>query len=164
MEQDFEDLPKSKSQVKRDLQELKMLGKQLISLPDKQLLNIPISDKLREALISAKIMKSGALSRQLKFIGSLMQNEDEIAIRSAVDKSQQPHQDEVNEFHEVEQWRDYLLQGDQALLNELADKFEDFERQRVNQLIRNAKKEHKLNKPPKSERLLFKYLAELQAS
>ncbi len=161
MEQDFEELPKSKSQVKRDLHDLKLLGKQLVELPDKQLINIPVSDQLRSAIISAKSMTHGALSRQFKFIGNLMKNEDESLIRLALEKSQQPHKDEVNEFHELEQWRDNLLQGDQALLDKLADKFENFERQHVGQLIRNAKKEHKLNKPPKSARLLFKYLGSL---
>jgi ribosome-associated protein len=162
MEQDFEGLLKSKSQIKRDLHELKVLGKQLVGLPGKQLINIPLSGKLRNAIISAKSMKHGALSRQLKFIGSLMKNEDDISIHQALEKSQQPHKDEVNEFHEIEQWRDNLLQGDQTLLDELAENFENFERQHVGQLIRNAKKEQKLNKPPKSSRLLFKYLAELQ--
>lgn len=162
MEQDLEDLPKSKSQVKRDLHELKMLGEKLISLPDKQFINIPVSDKLRDAIVAARSMKHGALSRQLKFIGSLMKDEDGSLIRSAMEKSQQPHKDEVNEFHELEQWRDNLLQGDQVLINELADKFVNFERQYVNQLIRNSKKEQSLSKPPKSARLLFKYLSELQ--
>jgi ribosome-associated protein len=55
------------------------------------------------------------------------------------------------------------LEGNQELISELADKFENFERQHVNQLIRNAKKEQTNNKAPKSARLLFKYLSELQS-
>ena len=164
MEQEIEELPISKSQIKRDLNELKLLGKQLVSLADKQLIYIPVSNKLREAIVAAKSMKHIALSRQLKFIGSLMKDEDESLIRSALEKSKKPHKKEVKEFHELEQWRDQLLQGDQVLFNELADKFESFERQHVNQLIRNAKKEENLSKPPKSARLLFKYLSELQSS
>ncbi len=160
--EDYEEFGKSKSQVKRELLELQALGKQLVALPEKHLINIPVSDRLREAVIAAKSMKKIALSRQLKFIGSLMKDEDEVSIRSALEKTHKPHKDEVNEFHEVEQWRDHLLQGDQDLLNELANKFESFERQHVNQLIRNAKKEKIQNKPPKSARLLFKYLSELQ--
>ncbi len=165
MEQEYEDheeLGKSKSQVKRELLELQALGKQLVSLPEKHLVNIPVSDKLREAVIAAKSMKKIALSRQLKFIGSLMKDEDEELVRSALGKTHQPHKDEANEFHEVEQWRDHLLQDNQDLLNELAEKFENFERQHVNQLIRNAKREQAQNKSPKSARLLFKYLAELK--
>lgn len=88
--------------------------------------------------------------------------EDEVAIRFALDKADKPHKEEVDKLHKLEQWRDNLLQGDQDLFNELLGRFEDFDRQYVNQLIRNAKKEHKLSKPPKSSRLLFKYLSELQ--
>lgn len=164
MDQDIEEQPKSKSQIKRELHELQALGKLLVELPDKQLINIPISDKLRDAIVAAKSMKHGALSRQLKYIGSLMPKEDEASIRLALDKLQQSHKDEVNAFHELEQWRDQLLQGDQILLDELANRFVNFERQHVRQLIRNAKKEQELGKPPKSARLLFKYLTEMQGS
>ncbi len=164
LEQEFDDLPKSKSQVKRELQALQALGKQLVELPDKQLIDVPISDKLRDAILAAKTMKHGALSRQFKYIGNLMPNEDEASIRKALDKSQQPHKDAINAFHVLEEWRDRLLQSDQALLDELALKFNELERQYVGQLIRNAKKEQTQNKPPKSARLLFKYLSDLQQS
>ncbi len=162
MEQDYEELPKSKSQIKRDLLELQSLGKQLVELPDKQLLLIPVSDKLRDAIIAAKSFKHGALKRQLKYIGSLMPNEDAVLIHDALDKLQQPHKKEVKVFHRLEEWRDKLLEGDEDIMNELVNKFKNFERQHVNQLIRNAKKEQAMNKPPKSSRLIFKYLSELQ--
>jgi len=164
LDQDNYEQPKSKSQIKRELHELQALGKQLVELPDKQLINVPISDKLRDAILAAKTMKHGALSRQFKYIGNLMPYEDEASIRNALDKLQQRHKDDVNYFHVLEEWRDRLLQSDQALLDELVLKFDEFERQYVGQLIRNAKKEQTLNKPPKSARLLFKYLSELQQS
>lgn len=157
-----EDLPISKSQIKRDLHDLKLLGKNLITLPDKKFIHVPISEKTRDAIVAARTMKHGALARQLKFIGSLMQNEDEAAIRLVLEKLEKPHKEDVKKFHQLEQWRDNLLQGDQAIFDELLEKFENFERQYVSQLIRNVKKEHKLNKPPKSSHLLFKYLSELQ--
>ena len=165
MEQDYDDYEefgKSKSQVKRELRELHDLGKQLVELPEAHFLQVPVSDKFREAVAAARKMKLAALKRQLKFIAGLMQVEDEAAIRAALEKLRKPHKQEVEQFHAVEQWRDSLLDGDQGLINELADKFESFERQRVNQLIRNAKKEQANNKPPKSARLLFKYLSELK--
>lgn len=93
-----------------------------------------------------------------------MPKEDEASIRKALNKIQQPHKDEVNAFHEVEQWRNQLLLGDQVLLNALVNKFVNFDRQHIRQLIRNAKKEQDQNKPPKSARLLFKYLTEMQGT
>lgn len=157
-----EDLPKSKSQIKREMHELQALGKELVELPAKQLVDIPLSEKARDAIVAARSFKHGAIRRQLQYIGCLMPKEDEDAIRTMLHKLQQPHKDEVRAFHQIEQWRDQLLQDDQDLLNELANKFENFDRQHIRQLIRNAKKEQELNKPPKSSRLLFKYLTEIQ--
>lgn len=166
MDQDnneYEALGKSKSQVKRELKGLHDLGKQLVELPEAHFLQVPVSDKLREAVVAARKMKLAALKRQLKFISGLMQEENESAIRAALEKLRKPHKQEVDQFHKVEKWRDSLLEGDQELITELANKFENFERQRVGQLIRNAKKEQTNNKPPKSARLLFKYLSDLQS-
>ena len=160
-EQDVEEQPKSKSQIKRELRELQALGKQLVELPQKQLVDIPVSDKLRDAVVDAKILRHGAIRRQLQYIGKLMVKEDEASIRSALYKLQQPNRDEVNAFREVEQWRDQLLRDDYDLLDELTNRFTNFDRQHIRQLIRNAKKEQELNKPPKSARLLFKYLTEM---
>ncbi len=162
-EQDVGEQPKSKSQIKREMHELQALGKQLVELSPRQLVDIPISDKLRDAIIAARSFKHGAIRRQLQYIGSLMPKEDETSIRTMLHKLQQPHKGEVKVFHEVEQWRDELLHGDQALLDELTNRFINFDRQHVRQLIRNAKKEQEKNKPPKSARLLFKYLTEMQS-
>lgn len=159
-----EDLPKSKSQIKREMHELQALGKQLVALPLKQLVDVPISDKLRDAVITARSLKHGAIRRQLQYIGRLMQKEDEESVRSTLHNLQQPHKNEVKAFHQLEQWRDQLLQGDQDLLDELVNKYENYDRQHIRQLIRNAKKEQGQNKPSKSARLLFKYLTEMQAN
>jgi len=157
-----DELPKSKSQIKREMHELQALGKQLVELPPKQLVGIPISDKLRDAIVVARSLKHGAIRRQLQYIGSLLQKEDEASIRTMLHKLQQPHKGKVKAFHQLEQWRDQLLQGDQILLDELVNKFTNFDRQHIRQLIRNAKKEQDMSKPPKSARLLFKYLTEIQ--
>jgi len=159
-----EDLPKSKSQIKREMHELQALGKQLVELSPRQLVDIPLSEKVRDAIVTARTLKHGAIRRQFQYIGSLMPKEDEASIRTMLHKLQQPHKDDVKAFHQLEQWRDQLLLGDQDLLNELVNKFENFDRQHIRQLIRNAKKEQEKNKPPKSARLIFKYLTEMQSN
>ena len=161
-DQDIEEQEKSKSQIKREMHELQALGKQLVGLPHKQLVNIPMSDKLRYAVIAAKALKRGAIRRQLQYIGKLMPKEDEASIRTALNELQQPHKDEVDALHEIELWRDQLLLGDQGLLNELATRFVNFDRQHITQLIRNATREQEQKKSPKSARLLFKYLIRVQ--
>lgn len=153
-----EDQQKSKSQVKRELLALHDLGRELVSLPGKALRQIPISEAMREAISEAKHLKMEALRRQLKHIGKLIRDEDAEAIRVALATLNKPHEEEVTIFHDVESWRDRLLAGDDAVLVELSQRFAELDRQHLGQLVRNAKKEAALAKPPKSSRALFRYL------
>ena len=153
---------KSKSQIKRELRALKELGQKLVVLPEKSLKKIPMTDALREAVMEAKQFRRNALHRQLQYIGVLMRDEDGEVIRKALANLMQPHEDEIQAFHEVEQWRDTLLAGDDDLLDTLCNRFTQVDRQHLRQLVRNARKERKQDNPPKSARALFRYLSELQ--
>ena len=154
---------KSKSQIKREMQALRDLGKQLIELPESKLDKIPLPDRLREAVLAAKRFKREALRRQIQHIGVLIREVDADVIHRALDSLARPHREEVQAFHEVERWRDALIDGDNALLEELAKRFEMADRQQMRQLVRNAIKERERNKPPKSARALFQYLSDLQS-
>ncbi|MDD1621621.1 MAG: DUF615 domain-containing protein, partial [Methylococcaceae bacterium] len=68
----------------------------------------------------------------------------------------------VREHHQAERWRDLLLAdtGNQQL-TQLMSEFPAADSQHLRQLQRNAQKEAKEAKPPKSARLLYKYLKEL---
>lgn len=157
------ELPKSKSQLKREREALRLLGRELVELPDAHLQKVPLGEKSREAIVAARGMKMGALKRQLQYIGGLMVEEDEPAIRRTLEGLNAPHREEVAALHELEQWRDRLIEGDEVLLNELVDRFAQADRQHLRQLVRNAAKERKLAKPPKSSRMLFRYLYELRS-
>lgn len=154
---------KSKSQIKREMQALRDLGKQLIELPKPSLDKIPLTDRLRDAVLVAKEFKREALRRQIQHIGVLMRDVDVDAIRVALDSMARPHRKEVRAFHEVEEWRDALIDGDNALLEELANRFEAANRQHLRQLVRNARKEQERHKPSKSARVLFRYLSDLRS-
>lgn len=153
---------KSKSQIKRELQELKDLGRELIALPTKDLNKMVLSENLFDAVISAKAMSHGALKRQVGFIGNIIAHDDYEIIQQELAKLKQVHHGEVKQFHQLEQWRDDLLQGNDEVMTLLHHQFGEFDGQYVRQLVRNAKKEAANNKPPKSARLLFKYLQECQ--
>jgi len=60
-----------------------------------------------------------------------------------------------------ERWRDRLLEEGDHVLEELVTQHPDVDRQYLRQLMRNAGKEKLANKPPRSARLLFRYLREL---
>ena len=154
---------KSKSEVKREYKALQALGKELVELSPKLLVDVPISEAMQDMIATAKTLKHGTLNRQLRLIGRRMEEEDVDAIRVVLTKLKLPHKQKVEQFHEVENWRDQLLSGDSELFQTLADQYANFDRQYVNQLIRNAKKEQEQSKPPKSSRLLFQYLKDIHS-
>jgi ribosome-associated protein len=149
---------KSRSQIKREFLELKELGKQLVALSAGQLRTIPLSQGTREAVLAAKEMTRAALQRQLRHLAHLIEEEDVASIRDGLSGALQPHAEEVATLHEAEHWRDELLAGDDDLLARFIEQHPACDRQHLRQLVRNARKERDLDKPPKSARLLFRYL------
>ena len=151
----------NKTALKREMKVLHDLGRELIELPSSKFETIPLSERMYDAIFSGKKMKKSALQRQLRFISSIMHEEDVEAIQLQLKLLAQPIQQANDEFHQIEEWRDKLIAGDNDLLNTLVDKI-NADRQHLRQLVRNASKEAQQDKPPKSSRLLFKYLKELQ--
>lgn len=155
---------KSKSQVKRELLALQELGRELVELPQTLLEQVPLTDELQHAVVKARGFKREALRRQIQHIGGLMRHADEQAIRQALVSLKKPHQAQVKVFHEIESWRDRLLQGDNEVMTELCQRFSDIDRRHVRQLLRNAIKEREQGRAPKSARALFRYLSQLAKS
>lgn len=149
----------NKTQIKREIRVYNLLGKELAAMPDAALKKIPISDAMREAIADAKRFSRGALQRQLRRIAALMQEEDVELIQQELARLKQPSKQQTAEFHQLEQWRDRLIAGDDKLLTELIDQYPVIDRQHIRQLVRNAQLELKREKPPKSARSLFKYLS-----
>ncbi len=154
----------NKTQLKREIKVLNSLGKELIAMPAASLKKVPLSDKMREAIDDGRRFSRGALQRQLRRIASLMQHEDVEAIQQELTRQKQPTKQQTAELHQLEQWRDRLIEGDEKLLTTLIDQFPLIDRQFIRQLVRNAALERKKEKPPKSARALFKYLSELKKS
>jgi ribosome-associated protein len=152
----------SKSQRKRDMHNLQDLGQQLVDLPKDQFDKISLEESLRDAIVDARhIRQHGAKKRQLQYIGKIMRNIDAGPIKEQLDTIQGHSIQATQMLHNIERWRDRLLeQGDQAL-EELVIKFPQTDRQYMRQILRNAQKEKLTNKPPKSARILFSYLREL---
>jgi ribosome-associated protein len=157
------DLPPepSKSQRKRDLDELKQLGRELLTFSDDALRQLLLPEKLLEALRTAqKIKAHGALKRQLQYIGKLLREVDDTPIRDAIESRDRQHLMHTREFHRLEELRDRLLAGDDAALAEAMAMFPLADRQHLRKLVRQARKEQEDNLPPRASRQLFRYLRE----
>ncbi|WP_022942907.1 ribosome biogenesis factor YjgA [Psychromonas hadalis] len=153
----------SKTQIKREADVLKLIGRALIALNKKQLAQIPGSELLFHSIsVAHKIMdKNEALRRQIQYIGKVLRNEDCDAIRTAIDKLNNKHQQLTHATQRLERLRDELVEQGDSKINELLEQFPTLERQKLRQLVRQVNKEKKAEKQAKSEKVakdLFNYL------
>ncbi len=154
----------SKSAVKQQMHELKVLGEKIVALPDAQLNLIPLEEKLLDAvLLARKITKRGGLKRQLQYIGKLMRNIDPEPIKAVLDNIENAHLQDNKAFHLKEQWRDELLSGGNDKLTEFYDVYPGTDLQRLRQLIRSYKNAGNDDKKKQAARLVFQLISE-QAS
>ncbi|RRZ88491.1 ribosome biogenesis factor YjgA [Erwinia sp. 198] len=160
-EEDDEIIWVSKSEIKRDAEELKRLGAELVELSGNSLDKIPLDEDLRAAIELAQKIKKEGRRRQLQLIGKMLRSREEDPIRQALDKLKNRHNQQVALFHKLEMLRDRLVaEGDDAMADVL-QLYPNADRQQLRSMIRNAQKEKAANKPPKASRQIFQYLREL---
>jgi len=160
-EEDDEIIWVSKSEIKRDAEELKRLGAELVELSGNSLDKIPLDEDLRAAIELAQKIKKEGRRRQLQLIGKMLRSRDEDPIRQALDKLKNRHNQQVALFHKLEMLRDRLVaEGDDAMADVL-QLYPNADRQQLRSMIRNAQKEKAANKPPKASRQIFPSICEL---
>jgi ribosome-associated protein len=158
---DSEELPPSKTKVKKQMHELRDLGKELTELGKDQLAQLDIPENLRDAISEMKnINKFGAQRRQMQYIGKLMRDVDTVPILARLDAWKGKSQHHIAYMHQLERWRERLLASD-AALTELLAAYPQADVQRLRTLIRNAQKEMEAQKPPKNFREIFQVLREI---
>lgn len=151
----------SKSEIKRDAEELKQLGEKLVNLTKTNLTKVPLDDSLLEAVELAQRLQKEARRRQLQYIGKLLRGMDVEPIREALDKIENKHNQQQAMLHKLEFLRDELVEkGDDALTNLLND-YPTADRQQLRNLIRSAQKEKAQNKPSKAYREIYQVLKDL---
>jgi ribosome-associated protein len=156
-----EELPPSKTKIKKQMHELRDLGKELTVLGKDQLAQLDIPENLRDAIREMKnINKFGAQRRQMQYIGKLMREVDTAPILAKLDSWKGTSQQHVAYMHQLERWRDRLLENDSAL-TELLAAHPQADAQHLRTLIRNAQKEMAADKPPKNFREIFQVLREI---
>lgn len=152
----------SKSELKRDMDELKAMGARLMDMKPAMLDKLPLNERLREALDESKRIKSNnARKRHLGFIGKLMRDQELEPIQKFLDSLDSTSEEYNRRFHQLERWRDRLINEGHEVLTEYLDKYPDADHQHIRQLVRNAQKEATKEKPPAASRKLFKYLREV---
>ncbi len=153
--------PPSKTKVKQQMHDLRDVGEQLVALNNGQLNELDLPERLLDAIREMKrINKFGAQRRQIQYIGKLMREVDAAPIIAKLEAWNGTSREHSAHLHELEQWRERLLESD-AALTELLAAHPDTDTQHLRALIRNAHKEKELDKPPKSFREIFQVLKEI---
>lgn len=151
--------PKSKSQKKRDAQALQKIGVKLIALSSAKLDTLPLPANLRQAIVDAKSIKShGAVRRQAQLIGKLMRAADSDAIIEAYEAILAEDSAQTAAFHELEQWRERLINEDKDALTEFIDSYQPEDVQQLRQLVKKAVDEQKSDKYTGASKALFRFL------
>ena len=151
----------SKSQLKREQDELQNLGKEMTKLGDDQLKRIGLPEEVLAEIVEFRRMKSfGAQRRQLQLIGKKMRNMDPKAVREAIDRVTGDSKAAVALLHRCETLRDQMLAGDDAVTRFIGDN-PDVDIPKLRTRVRNARQERALQKAHKAARELDSYLHEL---
>ncbi|MGE0498371.1 MAG: ribosome biogenesis factor YjgA [Ramlibacter sp.] len=146
----------SKTDLKRESTELQKLGEDLLTLRADLMARLPLPDKLVEGLAEAKrITNFEGKRRQMQFIGKqmrLLEPEVVEAVRAALDEQQRGSAQHTLALHEAEQWRDRLIDDDEALPLWL-QLSPDTDTQQLRALIRQARKDAQPDKTSVSQGL-----------
>ena len=164
---DFEDLREgpSKTRSKRDAEDLKDLGEELVQLPANELDALPLTEKLRDAIdLARRITSKGAAARQRQLIGKILRNVDADELRYVIDQRELTRKLAAREFHRTEVWRDRLLtEGDPAVAALLASA-PGLDAVELRSKVTVARREAAAGRPPAASRELFRWLREALAA
>ena len=151
----------SKSELKRDAQEFHQLGSEIAKMGKKQRERLPLNDDLKAAMVVAdKISnKSDAYRRHLNYIAKTLRTVENVEeIKAIIDVMLNKNNQAEVLIKKIEQLRTDLIEQGDDLINETIEQYPTLERQKMRQMVRNAAKEVKAEKPARSYKELFQYL------
>ncbi|MDQ8934931.1 ribosome biogenesis factor YjgA [Acinetobacter rudis] len=130
-EDDFESLEgrASKTEQKKAVQRMAALGEQLANLSKKQIQQLPVEERLIDALLDVQLITSfEARRRQFQRIGKLLRNEDETVILSYLTPQQG-----LKKTAQLQRWVDRIIAQGDPVINEFAKMYNATERHTLRQ-------------------------------
>ncbi|MEJ2361662.1 MAG: ribosome biogenesis factor YjgA [Gammaproteobacteria bacterium] len=157
---------KSKQQQKREAEAAQALGKDIVELPVAQfrqvLEKLELPEKLHDAMVQCRDMKAReARRRQLQFIGKLMRDIELEPVHEVMNRLKQGGQLARAQLHQLETWRERLLNEGETALQELISLYPQADIKKIQQYVATAKHESAHKQTPRAARQLFRYLREL---
>ena len=152
------DVTTSRTQRKRAALDLQKLGERLVGLDPGDLASVPIPAELEEAIaLWRRIRSHEARRRQLQYIGKLMRRIDLEPIEAALNRIDGSSAEARYAFHQLESWRDRLIEEDGAL-TEYLDAHQEADRQALRHQIARVRKAADDDQRRTQARALFRLL------
>lgn len=155
----------SKSQRKREADEVLAFARELSEMAPTDLDRIDLGEPLRHAVGQLQqINQRSAGKRQLLYVAKLLRKQEENlpAWKDACAQIKLPEKLEVRSFHLAERWRDRLMQpksgGRNEALTEFIQTFPESDTQKLRQLLRNLDRQNSADTEKRLSRELFRCL------
>ncbi|MDD4915010.1 MAG: ribosome biogenesis factor YjgA [Methylococcales bacterium] len=156
----------NKTRLKKEIAAISEMAEEISRLSPGLIAEFELPEALEHALLDAgKLGQNAARKRLLKYITAQLRNIDLEAVQEKLARLKNRSAHAVREHHQAERWRDLLLADNGSeQLTALMSEFPQIDSQHLRQLQRNAEKEARESKPPKSARLIYKYLKDIISS
>jgi len=148
----------SKTRRKHAMHALQDLGEALVALDPKRLAELPIPERLADAVATARgIRAHEGRRRQIQYIGKLMRDIDPAPVQAALHRWAAGAPADHAQFAAAERWRNELL-VDETALDRFVLAHPHVARASLASLVREAQAERARGGPPHRYRELFRVL------
>ncbi len=162
-EDDFDSLEgrASKTEQKKAVQRMAALGEQLAELSAKQIKNLPVEERLIDAILEAQSITSHeARRRQFLRVGKLLRNEDESVILSYLTPKQG-----MKKTAQLQRWVERIIKDGDPAINEFSKIYNATERHTLRQhllrVLRDMKNEAPEEEIKASKLKMFNYVQQV---
>lgn len=148
--------PPTKTELKRQAQEVQDLADRLIAAPGELVAGLALPDKIADALaLARRITSHGARLRQRLFVAKLLRGVDPGPIRAALAADADTARITAARFRRAERWRDRLVAGEAATVQDFLTEFPQAARPELERLAAAAIAERRTGRPAGAGRALF---------
>ena len=150
---------KSKTQLKKEADNVQTLGVEIAQLPKQKITSLSLPDDAKEAIIFYQnIKKNSAKRRQAQYIGKILRGLDLSQVNEELNVIKNISKLRIKLEHEAERWREKLISSPSAL-DEFINQYQP-DISNLNQTISNARKESLTDKKSKNYRNLYRLILE----
>ncbi|WP_462320308.1 ribosome biogenesis factor YjgA [Halochromatium sp.] len=158
LEQAADESRPSRSQIKREHLALQSLAEQLLTLPRQQLEGLSLSEATWVAIDeTARIKDQRALRRHYKRIANCLARENTEPLQALLAQREAQARAASARQHQVERWRERLIEEGDEALGELIGAYPEIDRQQLRSLVRAAQRDTERGRP-EAPRRLFRHL------